>query len=385
MKTFDSLYYISHIENLDSILDSGIFSRAKMSDKKHADIHDGEVLRRRLGKQTPAGKTLNEYVNLYFQPRNAMLYRLTCNDPREDFVVLQISPSVMDIGGTYMSDKNASVHDAKFYSATKANLQHIDENTFKKDYWTDSDDSKKKMMAEMLVPGEIPTDKIIGMYVANKAAQNKVQELAAKRKLPLSVESKMFFLPQYSQFLTDRLSLIKGDMFFSTMQTFTISVNLRGVMGKGLASRTKYQFPDAYVHYQDDCKNKKLQIGKPTLYKRGTRIEEELADESSELKKINGSKWFLFLATKKHWRDNSQLDEIEQSMKWLVANYQKVGILSIALPALGCGLGNLQWKDVGPMMCHYLNKMQIQSCIYLPMEQQINERFTSQKYLLGEE
>ena len=60
------------------------------------------------------------------------------------------------------------------------------------------------------------------------------------------------------------------------MQTFTISVNTRGIMGKrNWLSRTKYQFPDAYVRYQDDCKNKKLKIGKPTLYKRATRIEEE--------------------------------------------------------------------------------------------------------------
>ena len=383
MKNLNSLYYICHIDNLGSILDSGIFSRAAMSDKNHTDIHNTEVLQRRLDKQTPAGKTLNKYVNLYFQPRNAMLYRLICNDPRENFIILQISPSVMDIGGAYMSDKNASVYDANFFPAKKANLQHIDEKIFKKEYWTDSDDSKKKLMAEVLVPGEISTDKIIGIYVANKEAQDKVQKLANEKNLSLSVESRMFFLPQYVGVLNNHLSLIKGDMFFSSAQTFTISVNLRGVMGKGLASRTKYQFPDAYVHYQDDCKSKRLQIGKPTLYKRWTRIEEELADELSALKKINGPKWFLFLATKKHWRDNSRLDEIEQSMEWLVDNYQREGITSIALPALGCGLGNLQWKDVGPMMCRYLNEMQIKSRIYLPMEQQLNETLLSAEYLLG--
>ena len=29
-------------------------------------------------------------------------------------------------------------------------------------------------------------------------------------------------------------------------------------MGKGLASRAKYQFPDVYVAYQDACRSKRI-------------------------------------------------------------------------------------------------------------------------------
>ena len=47
------------------------------------------------------------------------------------------------------------------------------------------------------------------------------------------------------------------------------------------------------------------------------------------------------------------IDGIEEGLQWLVKNCKKVGIKSIAMPALGCGLGGLHWKDVGPLMCKY--------------------------------
>lgn len=70
-------------------------------------------------------------------------------------------------------------------------------------------------------------------------------------------------------------------------------------------------------------------------------------------------------------------------MQWLLKNYDKQGIKSIALPALGCGLGNLQWRDVGPMMCHYLNQMTIKSCIYLPMGNSLAPELLTPDYLLN--
>ncbi len=381
MKQPTELYYICHIDNLESILEKGICSRKDAEKLDHEDIHDREVLARR-NKQLPNSKNVSECVNLYFHARNAMLYRLTCNIDRKKLVVLQVSSSVLDQEDVCFSDRNVAAFNARFFSGT-TELKNIDASVFKKEYWTDSDDTKQKMMAEVLVPDRILPDKIIGIYSSIK--NDALADIVGDKQVPISVEPYMFFAPQYRKSLNNTIFLSKGDMFFSTMQTFTISVNTRGIMGKGLASRTKYQFPDAYVRYQDDCKNKKLKIGKPTLYKRATRIEEELADDAAQLKQdnLNGSRWFLFFPTKRHWREDSRLDDIEKSMQWLVQNYKKENIESIALPALGCGLGNLHWKDVGPVMCHYLKQMDIKSCIYLPMDQQLPEDLLSENYLLN--
>ncbi len=47
-------------------------------------------------------------------------------------------------------------------------------------------------------------------------------------------------------------------------------------------------------------------------------------------------------------------------------NYERWGIQSIAVPALGCGNGGLDWRDVGPLMCNYLSELDIPVEIYVP-------------------
>lgn len=383
MQKPDALYYICHIDNLKSILKKGIYSREKISSMKlkHIDIHDNEVLSRR-NKEIADGKTLHSYVNLYFQPRNAMLYRLICNDERKNFVILAISPSVLDKQGMFITDRNAASSQVGFFKKQEG-LGKIDKKILEKEYWTDSDETKQKMMAEALIPGLISPQEIISIYSSD---QEYVGQQLGSIQQGIVLENYKFFLPTFRKRIAENISLVQGDMFFSDMQTFTISVNIKGIMGKGLASRTKYQFPDAYVRYQDDCKSNKLKIGKPTLFKRGIRIEDELADDASQLKpeKLNGNRWFLFFPTKRHWRENSRLEDIEQSLQWLIKNYKKQGITSIALPALGCGLGNLHWKDVGPLMCRYLQRMNIQSTIYLPMNADLEiQNYSSKKFLLN--
>lgn len=51
--------------------------------------------------------------------------------------------------------------------------------------------------------------------------------------------------------------------------------------------------------------------------------------------------------------------------------------------ALGYSLGGLDWKDLGPLMCQYLSKLDIQVAIYLPQEQVIAPEFLTKQFLLG--
>ncbi len=142
-------------------------------------------------------------------------------------------------------------------------------------------------------------------------------------------------------------------------------------MGKGLAFSFKCQFPEGYVLYQDLCRQKKLRMGVPYL----------LEDVPSAVTE-NGHRWFLLFPTKNHWRENSPLAGIEKGLQWLVENYQSQGIKSLALPALGCGLGGLSWSVVGPLMCQYLKQMDIKSEIYLPLEKNIPEEQLQPDFLL---
>ena len=77
------------------------------------------------------------------------------------------------------------------------------------------------------------------------------------------------------------------------------------------------------------------------------------------------------------------MDDIEGGLQWVRDNFRKQGIQSLAIPALGCGLGRLKWKDVGPLMCRYLHGLGITVAIYLPREGVIPPQYLTQAHLLG--
>ena len=193
----------------------------------------------------------------------------------------------------------------------------------------------------------------------------------------------MSILPRSRKRIGDNISLVDGDLFFSRLQTLTIPVNLQRVMGRGLALHTRQKFPDVYVAYQDACRSRHITEIKPYLYKREGSLDEELADFGADLTTPNAVKWFLLFATKRKWRENSRLEDIEGGLDWVQRNFKKQGIQSLAMPALGCGLGGLDWKDVGPLMCKYLHGIGIPVAIYLPRERTIPQEYLTESHLLA--
>ena len=237
-------------------------------------------------------------------------------------------------------------------------------------------------MAECLVPERIAPELIHTVFVADQDTRKRVEGLVGASKIPVVPEPNIFFQPVFSARIGSNISLIEGDMFFSAMQTLTVSVNLQGIMGKGLASRAKYQFPDVYVYYQDACRSKRLTATRPCLYKREASLDDELADLTTPLTTPNAVRWFLLFATKRKWREDSRLEDIEGGLAWFRNNFQAEGVRSIALPALGCGLGGLDWAEVGPLMCRHLHGIEIDVAIYLPRERSIDPKLLSGDYLL---
>lgn len=382
-----SLFYITHIENIRSILSHGILSHRQVEDRnmEYKAIYDADIVGNRKLKNTPDGRSLWEFANVYFQVRNPMLFRVVREKSHKEIVVLGVQPRVLNIPGAYITDGNAASNATDFFHYEDG-MRAISEiwGMINSEWWNSADGSKRKIMAECLVPEGIRPELIHTIYAANHDIATRVRDIVSPRELPVIPEPNMFFIPARRYRVTNNLSLAEGDMFFSTMQTLTVSVNTVGIMGKGLASRAKYQFPDVYVIYQDACRKKWLRMGKPYLYNREASFDDELIDEPGTVATPNAVKWFLLFATKRHWRDNSDLNGIEEGLRWIVANCETEGIKSIALPALGCGLGKLDWKDVGPLMCRYLAQLNIPVTIYLPREKEIPEEFLSPEYLLAE-
>ncbi|MBI2487455.1 MAG: macro domain-containing protein [Deltaproteobacteria bacterium] len=145
-----------------------------------------------------------------------------------------------------------------------------------------------------------------------------------------------------------KVRVLVGDIFKSNTQTLVNTVNCVGVMGKGLALEFKKRFPEMYEDYVIRCKRGEVHLGKPYLYKRVI------------------TPWILLFPTKQDWRSVSKLSDIEEGLKYLEKYYKEWGITSIAVPPLGCGLGELNWDIVGPTLYRYLKRLEIPVELYAP-------------------
>lgn len=383
-----SLYYITHIKNLPSIFDKGIFSHAKIEEKKikYERIYNEEIVNNRRHIIVYDNKTLWDFANVYFQPRNPMMFRVICDKSPKDIAIISIKRNaILRRKDIFLTTGNAASSYSDIYPASqfKKAMSEIVKNT-NLEYWGDVDGGKRKIMAECLVPDTIDPVHFDGVYVSNHDTAEIVKHSIGLASVPIIPEPNFFFEPYVKTLITKNLFLVEGDMFFSRMQTITVSVNCVGVMGKGLASRAKYQFPDVYVYYQDLCKRKELKMGKPHLYKREKSLEYEFADEPESLGEHNGETWFLLFPTKNDWKYKSDITGIEKGLQVLKNNYKEWGIKSLAIPALGCGLGWLSWKDVGPLLCKYLSAFDIQVWLYLPAEKRVDPKYLTKEFLLSQ-
>jgi O-acetyl-ADP-ribose deacetylase (regulator of RNase III) len=144
------------------------------------------------------------------------------------------------------------------------------------------------------------------------------------------------------------IHVLVGNIFESKAQTLVNTVNCVGIMGKGLALEFKKRFPVMYEDYVARCKAKGVQLGEPYLY--------------SKLP----SPWILNFPTKGHWRSASRLSDIVSGLKYLEKHYHEWEITSLAVPALGCQNGLLEWHTVGPLLYQHLSQLDIPVELYAP-------------------
>lgn len=389
-----SLYYITHKNNVPSILDRGILSRERIEAegvecasmfKRKTDAR--KDIRQRC-KITPKndGKTLLHYANLFFQPRNPRMYRAILEIGKENLAVVEVENTVLKGQGVLIADGNAADELTQFYPPHPG-LKKLQQQwkVIQNGWWKRCDGSKRKTMAECLVPTCVGSEYIRSVIVCDDGTQNWVDNMEVEsHQIPVVHQPDMFFQPNRRIQIGQNILLVDGgDLFFSEQQTLGITVNLQGVMGKGIALRARYQFSDVYVEYEKACRAKKIAAGKPYIYKREESVTDELADLEPYRNTIRNSvKWFLLFATKRHWRTNSRIEDIEEGLRWIQANFKKEEIHSLAMPALGCALGGLNWADVAPLMCQYLD-IGIPVEIYLPREYPIEPLHLTEAYLLA--
>ena len=145
------------------------------------------------------------------------------------------------------------------------------------------------------------------------------------------------------------VQIVAGDLFTSEAQTLVNAVNCAGVMGKGLALAFKRRFPDMFQDYKDRCARGQVRLGEPYLCRR------------------SAPPFILNFPTKDHWRSRSKLEDIVAGVGYLQRHYVEWDITSLAVPALGCGLGQLDWATVGPILHRLFSELTIPVALYAPV------------------
>jgi O-acetyl-ADP-ribose deacetylase (regulator of RNase III) len=148
------------------------------------------------------------------------------------------------------------------------------------------------------------------------------------------------------------LRFTTGNLLDSSAEALVNTVNTVGVMGKGIALQFKQVFPHNFEVYRQACLNGQLKTG------------QVLPVKDSDL--IMGERLIINFPTKQHWKMPSQYEYVESGLNALVAYLNQNRVKGLALPALGCGNGGLDWRRVKRIIEKHLSDLELSVWVYEP-------------------
>lgn len=189
------LHYITAIDNVPSILQYGLLSHHRAARLTHRSVAMEAIQARRASVRVPGGERLHNYVNLYINGRNPMMFTVLRTCGVHDLCLLRVSCDVLDLPGVVVTDCNASSDYVRFTDVERG-LALIDRAEVFARYWTHDDPidqmrHKSRMCAEVLVPHAVDPRFIMGAYVGSDAAAARLH--AAARQLDVTRDGYKFF------------------------------------------------------------------------------------------------------------------------------------------------------------------------------------------------
>lgn len=136
--------------------------------------------------------------------------------------------------------------------------------------------------------------------------------------------------------------LTRGNLLEADVEAVVNTVNTEGIMGKGVALQFRKAYPDNYEAYRRACEAGEVQPGRMFIFDRHS---------------LTNPRYIINFPTKRHWRSKSRMEDIDAGLKALVSDVRRLGIRSVAVPPLGCGLGGLLWSEVQRRMREAFDKL----------------------------
>ncbi len=245
VKDIKSLYYTANIENLRSILERGILSRAAVIEQgvyaSQHDISNPGVQDRRRSKQFASPRTgkrrkLHDYANVYIQPNNAFLVVVQKEISRNDLCVIRIKEKILKDKRkvAVITTKNAACSKAKFFAPaawapspftskalTSTRLSGLDATTWVGPY--KFRDSKQSRQSEALFPDKIDPSYFDSILVHNENVQQIIEDILKEMhcNIPVTIHSTLFTSPKrgaFSKELSRQADPLNPVRLFSPLQ-----------------------------------------------------------------------------------------------------------------------------------------------------------------------
>lgn len=147
------------------------------------------------------------------------------------------------------------------------------------------------------------------------------------------------------------LKFKKGDIFKEEVEAIVNPVNCVGVMGRGLALEFKKRFPENFKMYKESCLIGGVIPGRMLV---------------TFGRCVKPYRFIINFPTKRHWKDLSCLEDISLGLDRLRLGLINNEVKSTAIPALGCGLGNLKWWVVKELISSKLNNLDVNIVVFEP-------------------
>jgi O-acetyl-ADP-ribose deacetylase (regulator of RNase III) len=148
------------------------------------------------------------------------------------------------------------------------------------------------------------------------------------------------------------ITYCQGDLLEADVDALVNAVNTVGVMGKGIALAFKTRFPANYQAYAAACQRGEVVTGRMFVI---------------ETQALLGPRWIVNFPTNQHWRDLSRLEWVRTGLQDLRRFLLAQGVQSVALPALGAGLGGLSWPAVRAEIETALADLAVDVRVYEPL------------------
>ena len=143
-----------------------------------------------------------------------------------------------------------------------------------------------------------------------------------------------------------------GNLLEAEADALVNTVNVVGVMGKGIALQFKNAYPANFMAYAKAYKTGEVKLGKMFLFNDSYLTDPRL---------------IINFRTKGHWRNGSKLANVANGLDDLRQVIIEHRLKTVALPPLGCGNGGLAWNVVRAVIETKLADLDTRILLYLPV------------------